>query len=80
MKLVNTAISMLLTVTLISGCESMPSQGDGSGMSKQNAGAIIGAIAGGLLGSQVGDGKGRVLAGILGAAGGAWLGALNVRT
>lgn len=75
MKLVNSAISMVLTVTLISGCESMPSQGDGSGMSKQNAGAIIGAIAGGLLGSQVGDGKGRVLAGILGAAGGAWLGA-----
>jgi len=75
MKLIHSAITLVLTVTLISGCETMQSQGDGSGFSKQNTGAIIGAIAGGLLGSRVGDGKGRILAGILGAAGGAWLGA-----
>jgi surface antigen len=82
MKLVKCAISMVLTVTLISGCQTMPAEGGssgtsgskGSGMSKQNAGVILGALAGALLGSQVGEGKGRVLAGLLGAAGGAWIG------
>lgn len=75
MKLTTSTLSLVLTVILVSGCETMQSQDNGSGLSKENAGAIIGAIAGGLLGSRVGDGKGRVLAGILGAAGGAWLGA-----
>lgn len=38
------------------------------------AGAVIGAVAGGLLGSQVGGGKGKTAATIAGVAGGAYAG------
>lgn len=44
------------------------------GHEKQQAGTIIGAAAGALLGSQVGHGTGRTLAIIAGTAAGAWLG------
>ena len=41
------------------------------GMDNQpGAGALIGAVGGGLLGSQIGKGKGSVLAGVAGAAAG----------
>lgn len=38
------------------------------------AGALIGAVGGGLLGSQIGQGKGSVLAGVAGAAAGGFAG------
>lgn len=41
---------------------------------KSGAGALVGAIAGGVLGHQVGDGSGRVLATTVGAVGGAVIG------
>lgn len=41
------------------------------GMDNQpGAGALLGAVGGGLLGSQIGQGKGSVLAGVAGAAAG----------
>ena len=42
--------------------------------SKQDQGMVIGAIAGGILGNQVGGGSGRVLATIAGTAAGAMIG------
>jgi uncharacterized protein YcfJ len=41
---------------------------------KSGAGALVGAIAGGVLGHQVGDGSGRVIATTVGAVGGAVIG------
>ncbi len=45
-----------------------------SGSEVSAPGVIIGGIAGGLLGNQIGGGKGKTLATIVGAAGGAYVG------
>lgn len=47
---------------------------EGSGISKQQAGTVLGAGAGILLGSQIGHGSGRTAAMIVGGLAGAWLG------
>jgi len=58
--------------TTIAGCMAFSLFACSSVPSKQDQGVIIGAIAGGLLGNQVGGGSGRVLATVIGAmAGGA---------
>ena len=44
------------------------------GVSKEQAGTVLGGLAGAVVGSQIGDGKGRVLATILMAGAGAYIG------
>ena len=52
-----------LGAMLLAACSTAPT--------KQDQGMVIGAIAGGILGNQVGGGSGRVLATIVGSAAGA---------
>lgn len=54
------------TVTAVNPVEK---QGEGSGL-----GAVAGGVVGGVLGNQVGDGSGRRIATVAGAAGGAYAG------
>ena len=57
----------LVTVLSLSACESTEGH-------KTDIGTVAGAIVGGLAGQSVGSGRGRVLATLAGAAGGAWIG------
>lgn len=59
-------IAAVLAVSL-AGCE-------GSGITNQQAGVLLGAGAGVLVGSQIGKGSGRTAAMIVGGLAGAWLG------
>jgi surface antigen len=59
-------ISCTSTVLVISACTHVPSQED--------QGVLIGAIAGGILGNQVGGGSGRAIATMVGAVAGAMIG------
>ena len=59
-------ISVIILVTLLAGCESVPT--------KQDQGVVIGAIVGGILGHQVGGGSGQTLATIVGTVAGAAIG------
>ena len=59
------AIAACLALTL-AGCQTPPT--------KQDTGVIIGAIAGGILGHQVGGGSGQVLATMAGTVAGAMIG------
>ncbi len=52
-------LSIILSVSILSGCASQTNPG---GVSNQSGGAVIGALAGGLLGSTVGRGGGQLLA------------------
>jgi len=62
-RVLKTALAACMASALFA-CSTVPS--------KEDQGVIIGAIAGGLLGNQVGGGSGRVLATVIGAmAGGA---------
>ncbi len=54
--------------TLLAGCS-----GPGNAP-KQDQGLVAGAVAGGILGSQIGRGKGSVVAGVLGAVAGGIIG------
>lgn len=56
----------VLTALILVACNTTPT--------KQDKGVVIGAVAGGILGSQVGGGSGRVLATIVGTAAGAMIG------
>lgn len=51
-------VAALLVPAFLAGCASGP---------KQETGTIVGALAGGLIGSQVGEGSGQVPAAIVGA-------------
>lgn len=53
---------------------SLISQGTTSNSGNTTAGTVIGAVAGGLLGNQIGGGSGRAAATILGAVGGGIVG------
>ena len=64
-------ISALLALTL-AACSTAPS--------KQDQGMLIGAIAGGILGHQVGGGSGQVLATMVGTVAGAAIGGSIGRT
>ena len=63
-KIVTTLIVFLCTLSLV-GCDNM---------TKQDVGTVTGAVAGGLLGSTVGQGSGRVLAIAAGTLAGAFIG------
>ena len=55
-----------VAAALLAACSTVPS--------KQDQGMLIGAIAGGILGHQVGDGSGQVLATMFGTVAGAMIG------
>jgi surface antigen len=61
-----------LTALALFGCSTAPT--------KQDQGILIGAIAGGILGHQVGGGSGRVLATMVGTVAGAAIGGSIGRT
>ncbi len=65
MKLSKIAIPVVLALSL-AACQSAGP--------KQTGGTLIGAAAGGLIGSQFGGGGGKIAATLLGVAAGAWLG------
>ncbi len=58
-----------MSLALLSGCSS-----DMQNSPNETMGKILGAVGGGLLGAQVGSGKGRMIAVGLGAVAGSWLG------
>jgi phage tail tape-measure protein len=60
-------IPVVLGAMLVSGCQQAT-------MSKSTGGTLIGAGAGGLLGSQFGSGKGKLIGTAIGVLGGAVLG------
>lgn len=59
-------IILLSCALALSGCN--------TGGPKQTGGTLIGAVGGGLIGSTIGGGSGRVAAASIGAVGGALLG------
>lgn len=61
-----TIATILLTATLLVGCNTNPSN--------EGVGTVIGGVGGGLLGSQIGGGKGRVAATIVGTIVGGYIG------
>jgi len=68
---VKSVIAVCMALSLF-GCSTAPS--------KQDQGMIIGAIAGGILGHQVGGGSGQVLATMIGTVAGAAIGGSIGRT
>jgi surface antigen len=63
---------VLLAAILLTGC--VTDQGGQEGLNKKTIGAILGGLAGAVLGSKAGSGKGRLVAVAAGALAGAWLG------
>ena len=57
-------IALALATTLLAGCNPPPPGAgqDTGGISKQDIGTVIGGVGGGLLGSTIGRGNGRLLA------------------
>jgi len=68
------------TKTLMAVCAAMALFGCSTAPTKQDQGMIIGAIAGGILGHQVGGGSGQVLATMVGTIAGAAIGGSIGRT
>lgn len=66
MNSVKTVMLCLSTALLLAGCSTAPT--------KEDTGMIIGALAGGILGHQVGGGSGQVLATFIGTIAGAAIG------
>lgn len=69
----NKVFAALLAGALIlplAGCETTP----GGGVTKQQAGTVVGGVLGGVLGSQVGGGSGQIAATIAGALVGGLIG------
>jgi len=58
----NKSIKILSAFLLLTTLTSCASQNNPGGVSNQSGGAVIGALAGGLLGSTVGRGGGQILA------------------
>lgn len=55
----------LVVVPVIAGLAACSS--DGTGINKSEGGTVLGAVAGGLVGNQIGKGRGNVLATVAGA-------------
>ena len=66
-------IAFRIAVVLLAATLTLPGCSGTTG-DKQTAGTILGGIGGAVLGSQVGDGSGRIIATAVGGVIGAWLG------
>lgn len=62
--------TVVAALLLLAACETNP---DGT-FNKANVGTVLGAVGGGLLGSQIGGGNGKLIAVGVGTLGGAFLG------
>lgn len=71
MKLKSKFLLVALSALMLQGCAG---NGQNGGLNKQGGGTLIGAAAGGLLGSRFGRGGGSILTTGLGAAAGALIG------
>ena len=69
MKTYATKLAGAAALALLAACAAPP------GHQQEQSGAVIGAIAGGVLGSQIGHGSGRAAATIIGAMAGGVIGA-----
>ena len=73
----NKFLAVALSALLVSACAQQGGPGimnGGTGLNKQEAGTLMGAIGGGVIGSTIGGGKGRTAATIGGALLGGMLG------
>jgi surface antigen len=71
MRMIRLGSAALITIC-VAACAATPDTGQGA---KENTGTLLGAVAGGLIGSQFGGGTGeRVAAGLAGAAIGGMIG------
>jgi surface antigen len=68
---------MALIMPLVSGC-AQNAEG-GSGVDSQTVGQVLGGVTGAFIGSQFGEGSGKVVAGAAGALLGAWAGSKIVQ-
>jgi uncharacterized protein YcfJ len=73
MKIATKVLVSVVTVAVVAGCATSPSQRAGCANPNYGA-AIIGGLAGGMLGAQVGGGVGRLAATAAGAGTGAVVG------
>ena len=64
-------IAAIMTIVMLAGCQQGPGSANG-GVSKQDAGTVLGGVGGALLGAQVGKGSGR----LVGVAAGTLLGSV----
>ncbi len=67
-RAVGTISGLVVATVVLAGCQSMEN------LSKEDLGLLIGGVAGGLVGTRIGDGRGRMLATVIAAAAGAWIG------
>lgn len=74
MKTITKIVVILAAVVMTAGCATRPAY-DAYGCAYPNyGGAVIGGLAGGLLGAQIGGGSGRIAATAVGAGAGAVIG------
>jgi outer membrane lipoprotein SlyB len=73
MKATTTIVMAAMGLAMLAGCATSPSQQAGCAQPNYGA-AVIGGLAGGLLGAQVGGGTGRLAATAVGAGTGAVIG------
>lgn len=66
MRIITRIMILLIGITMLQGCNGQ--------INKQSGGTLIGGIAGGLLGSQFGNGEGQLVATGVGALAGALIG------
>lgn len=71
MKFMTKALAIVATASIVAGCATSPQVGCAY---PNYGGAVIGGLAGGLLGSQIGGGSGRLAATAVGAGTGAVIG------
>lgn len=68
-----TVAVLLSPLTMLAACQ-QPGAAPGTGINKETGGTVLGGVGGALLGSQIGGGRGRVVAGVAGGLLGAYLG------
>lgn len=75
MSRMNQLSTLALSVTLAGALAACGPQGrHGGGIDRETTGTVLGGIAGGFLGSQFGEGGGKIVASVAGALVGAWAG------
>lgn len=73
-KPIKTIFIILLSVSFLAACNNSGGPSGADGLSKKDVGTVTGAAIGGILGSNVGGGKGKTAATIVGALLGAYAG------
>lgn len=71
MKFATLALSTALVMPMMAGCAQ---NAGGTGIDGQTMGQVLGGVTGAFLGSQFGEGSGKIVASVAGAMIGAWAG------